>query len=61
MQNGGSILPGHSGPFTITEEISANTALRDGPGRPRTYNQAVMSALPYPKRSVIIGIFAGPV
>jgi hypothetical protein len=29
-----------------------------GPGRTRTSNQAVMSALPCPKKSVIIGNFA---
>jgi hypothetical protein len=50
--------PANSGLFAKTGEISVRHGLRGGPGRTRTSNQAVMSALPYPERSIKIGISA---
>jgi hypothetical protein len=46
-----------SGLFALNREISVCAGLRGGAERTQTSNQAVMSALPYPEKSVIIGNF----
>ena len=50
--------PANSGLVSENQEISVSGRMRGGPGRTRTSNQAVMSAVTAPKRSAIIGIFA---
>jgi hypothetical protein len=50
----------NSGLFAKNQEISVCGEMGGGPGRTRTSNQAVMSALLYSKKSLTIGVF-GPV
>ena len=50
--------PANWGPFAKSREISVRMGLFGGPGRTRTSNQAVMSALPSPELSINIGVFA---
>jgi hypothetical protein len=56
-----NISPGNSansGLIAGFREISVRTRMRGGPGRTRTSNQGVMSAVTAPKSSAIIGISA---
>ena len=49
--------PDDSGPFARLQEISANVRLRGGPGRTRTSNQTVMSAVILSEISIKSDVF----
>ena len=50
-------IPAGSGLFATRREISVCIGMRGGPGRTRTSNQAVMSAVTAPESSAMIGVF----